>query len=90
MTVEPAEVPVLQAEPFESLGTRIWENIKGGNLGSAPVLISQRNLDSPDIAQLIGRTLRESRVAALRGQGVFARGTTIGLHRMSGWVDGAL
>jgi len=44
------------------------------NLGSAPVLISQRTIDSPDIAQLIGRTLRESRVSALRGQGVFARG----------------
>ena len=47
------------------------------NLGSAPVLISQRNIDSPDIAQLIGRTLKESRVAALRGQGVFARGADL-------------
>ncbi len=47
------------------------------NLGSAPVLISQRTIDSPDIAQLIGRTLRESRVAALRGQGVFARGANL-------------
>jgi L-fuculose-phosphate aldolase len=47
------------------------------NLGSAPVLISQRNIDSPDVAQLIGRTLRESRVAALRGSGVFARGADI-------------
>ena len=46
-------------------------------LGSAPVLISQRTIDSPDIAQLIGRTLRESRVAALRGQGVFARGSDV-------------
>ena len=47
------------------------------NLGSAPVLISQRDIDSPDIAQLLGRTLRESRVAALRGQGVFARGSDL-------------
>jgi D-xylose transport system permease protein len=27
------------AEPQESLGTRIWENIKGGNLGSLPVIV---------------------------------------------------
>ncbi|NUR78720.1 MAG: sugar ABC transporter permease, partial [Thermoleophilia bacterium] len=27
------------AEPDESLGTRVWENIKGGNLGSLPVAI---------------------------------------------------
>jgi D-xylose transport system permease protein len=27
------------AEPEESLGTRIWENIKGGNLGSLPVFV---------------------------------------------------
>jgi D-xylose transport system permease protein len=25
--------------PFESFGTRLWENIKGGNLGSAPVIV---------------------------------------------------
>lgn len=43
-------------------------------LGSAPVLISQRPIGSPDVAQLITRTLRENRVVALRGQGVFARG----------------
>ena len=24
--------------PVESLGTRVWENVKGGNLGSAPVI----------------------------------------------------
>jgi len=47
------------------------------NMGSVPVLISQRNIDSPDVAQLIGRTLRESRVAALRGQGIFARGANL-------------
>ena len=39
MTGEPAEVAVPQVEPFESLGTRLWENIKGGNLGSAPVIV---------------------------------------------------
>jgi D-xylose transport system permease protein len=27
------------AEPEESLGTRIWENFKGGNLGSLPVAV---------------------------------------------------
>ena len=27
------------AEPVESLRTRLWENFKGGNLGSAPVLV---------------------------------------------------
>jgi D-xylose transport system permease protein len=27
------------AEPEESLGTRIWENFKGGNLGSLPVIV---------------------------------------------------
>jgi D-xylose transport system permease protein len=27
------------ADPEESLGTRLWENIKGGNLGSAPVIV---------------------------------------------------
>jgi len=43
-------------------------------LGSAPVLITQRAFTSPDVAQLIGRILRENRVVALRGHGVFARG----------------
>lgn len=46
-------------------------------LGSAPVLISQRAIDSPDVAQLISRTLKENRIVALRGQGVFARGADI-------------
>src|SRR5437660_1691990 len=46
-------------------------------LGSAPVLISQRALTSPDVAQLISRTLRENRIVALRGQGVFARGSDL-------------
>jgi D-xylose transport system permease protein len=31
---------VVSAEPpFESFGTRVWENIKGGNLGSVPVIV---------------------------------------------------
>jgi D-xylose transport system permease protein len=25
--------------PFESFGTRVWENLKGGNLGSIPVIV---------------------------------------------------
>jgi L-fuculose-phosphate aldolase len=44
------------------------------SLGTAPVLLSQRPLGSPDVAQLVARTLRISRVAALRGHGVFAWG----------------
>src|SRR4051794_8515441 len=55
------------------------------SLGSAPVLISQRALSSPDIAQLVARTLKENRVVALRGQGVFARGSDVddALHMVS-------
>jgi L-fuculose-phosphate aldolase len=44
------------------------------SLGTAPVLLSQRPLGSPDVAQLVARTLKISRVAALRGHGVFAWG----------------
>jgi L-fuculose-phosphate aldolase len=47
---------------------------EGADLGTAPVLLSQRPLDSSDVAQLVARTLKISRVAALRGHGVFARG----------------
>jgi len=55
------------------------------NLGSAPVLISQRTIDSPDMANMIARTLRESRIVALRGHGVFARGQDLAdaLHMVS-------
>ena len=55
------------------------------SLGSAPVLISQRTIDSPDMAHMIARTLRESRVVALRGHGVFARGEDLAdaLHMVS-------
>lgn len=54
-------------------------------LGSAPVLISQRPISSPDVAQLIAMTLRESRIVALRGHGVFARGEDLAdaLHMVS-------
>lgn len=53
-------------------------NGEGGDyFGSAPVLISQRALNSPDVAHLVSRTLRENRVVALRGQGVFARGADL-------------
>jgi D-xylose transport system permease protein len=35
-----AEVPAFDTGlPVESLGTRVWENIKGGNLGSLPVAV---------------------------------------------------
>src|SRR5207245_837424 len=38
--VTTAEVVVdAQGVPIESFGTRLWENIKGGNLGSAPVIV---------------------------------------------------
>jgi len=46
-------------------------------LGSAPVMISQRALTSTDVAQMIARTLKENRVVALRGHGVFARGADL-------------
>jgi L-fuculose-phosphate aldolase len=54
-------------------------------LGSAPVLISQRAIDSPDVANMIARTLRESRIVALRGHGVFARGDSLAdaMHMVS-------
>jgi D-xylose transport system permease protein len=35
----PEIAPPTPVEPVETLGTRLWENIKGGNLGSAPVII---------------------------------------------------
>ena len=39
-TTEAEAAPAFDAAlPVESLGTRIWENIKGGNLGSLPVAI---------------------------------------------------
>ncbi len=38
-TTEAVEVTPSVEPPFESFGTRLWENIKGGNLGSAPVMI---------------------------------------------------
>jgi len=34
-----AVTPPSTEPPFESFGTRLWENIKGGNLGSAPVIV---------------------------------------------------
>ncbi|MEP6812025.1 MAG: ABC transporter permease [Actinomycetota bacterium] len=37
-TDAPVAAPSVEP-PFESFGTRLWENIKGGNLGSAPVII---------------------------------------------------
>src|SRR5258708_29103579 len=39
MTTVVAEVNAPPPEPVETLQTRVWENIKGGNLGSAPVII---------------------------------------------------
>jgi L-fuculose-phosphate aldolase len=47
------------------------------SLGTAPVLLSQRPLGSSDVAQLVARTLKLSRVAALRGHGVFAWGVDL-------------
>jgi D-xylose transport system permease protein len=35
----PEIAPPTAVEPVETLGTRLWENIKGGNLGSAPVIV---------------------------------------------------
>ena len=55
------------------------------SLGSAPVLVSQRPIQSPDIAHLVSRTLKDNRVVAVRGQGVFARGADLAeaLHMVS-------
>jgi D-xylose transport system permease protein len=38
VTTEAAVTPSAEP-PFESAGTQLWENIKGGNLGSAPVIL---------------------------------------------------
>jgi D-xylose transport system permease protein len=38
VTTEVAPPPFATAEPVESPATRVWENIKGGNLGSVPVI----------------------------------------------------
>jgi L-fuculose-phosphate aldolase len=53
--------------------------------GTAPVLNAQRPLASPDLAQLIARILKENRIVALRGVGVFARGADLpdALHVVS-------
>jgi len=39
VTSTAADVKTTPEPPVEGLGTRLWENIKGGNLGSAPVII---------------------------------------------------
>jgi D-xylose transport system permease protein len=39
VTSSAPEVAAPTAEPVESFNTRLWENIKGGNLGSAPVIV---------------------------------------------------
>jgi D-xylose transport system permease protein len=39
MTSDVVEVTPSAEPPFESVGSQIWENIKGGNLGSAPVIV---------------------------------------------------
>ena len=42
MSINPtAAVPEIEiAPPHEPLGQRIWENLRGGNLGSAPVILA--------------------------------------------------
>jgi D-xylose transport system permease protein len=39
VTTETAPILTSEEPPLETLGTRVWENIKGGNLGSAPVIV---------------------------------------------------
>ncbi|MBI4212779.1 MAG: class II aldolase/adducin family protein [Chloroflexi bacterium] len=53
--------------------------------GTVPVAISQRPLGSPEVADLMGQMLRESRIAVLRGRGVFAWGEDLdsALHMVS-------
>lgn len=53
--------------------------------GTVPVAISQRPLGSSEVADLVGQMLKESRVAVLRGRGVFAWGDDLNgaLHMVS-------
>lgn len=53
--------------------------------GTVPVAISQRPLGSTEVADLMGQMLKESRVAVLRGRGVFAWGNDLNaaLHMVS-------
>ncbi|OGG48205.1 MAG: hypothetical protein A3F84_21980 [Candidatus Handelsmanbacteria bacterium RIFCSPLOWO2_12_FULL_64_10] len=53
--------------------------------GTVPVAISQRAFGSVEVADLMGQMLRESRVAVLRGRGVFAWGDDLdgALHMVS-------
>jgi len=46
-------------------------------LGTAPVLISQRAIGSAEMANLVSRTLKDNRIVAIRGLGVFARGESL-------------
>ena len=53
--------------------------------GTVPVAISQRALNSIEVADLMGQMLKETRVAVLRGRGVFAWGDDLdsALHMVS-------
>lgn len=53
--------------------------------GTVPVAISQRPMGSPELADLIGQMLKESRVVSVRGHGVFAWGADLAdaLHMVS-------
>src|SRR5947208_2132059 len=53
--------------------------------GTVPVAISQRQLGSTEVADLMGQMLKDTRVAVLRGRGVFAWGDDLdqALHMIS-------
>lgn len=83
---------VIYAHPTSTMALALIEdrlstaNAEGAEVrGSAPVLITQRPIESPDVAHLVSRMLRESRIVAMRGHGVFARGRDLedALHMVS-------
>lgn len=55
------------------------------SFGTVPVAISQRAFGSQEVADLMGHMLRDTRVAVLRGRGVFAWGQDLdqALHMVS-------
>ena len=85
MTSTAADVKTTPEPPVEGLGTRLWENIKGGNLGSAPVIIgltiivivfslTAQNFFTPVnlnnvITQMAGTTISGSNSERLRATG---------------------
>jgi L-fuculose-phosphate aldolase len=75
---------VIYARPSATMGLALIDdrlspaNGEGEEvLGTAPVLIAQRAIGSSEMANLVSRTLKDNRIVAIRGLGVFARGETL-------------